>query len=107
MNSKSAQMFYKSGACPSSQTLLAFYNDEILIPEMRGISSHLRKCEFCETELYFLTSFAGEEDNDEQTTEIPAALRELAEALLGGKQNEFRLLKQLLNPQEYLSLKSA
>lgn len=107
MKSKSKKRFCKSGRCPASETLLAFHNDEISLIEMRGVAAHLRKCEFCSAELHFLISCPPLEANCGKAEDIPPALLELAEALLGGKQKEYRLLYELLNGKEFLMLKNA
>jgi hypothetical protein len=107
MRLKPAEEFCKSRICPSAETLLAFHCAELIFAEMRSISSHLARCEFCSAELHLLTSFPQAEANYNQTAEMPFALRQLAEALLGGKQTEFRLLENLLYGDEQLTLKNA
>lgn len=104
---RTAENFYKSGVCPSAEELLAFHFAELSLPEMMTVSSHLERCEFCAAELHFLTSVPQVEANYNQPTEMPPALRQLAEALLGGKQSEFRLLENLLPGSEQLTLKNA
>jgi hypothetical protein len=104
---KTAPEFCKSGACPSAETLLRFDSADLFFAETMSVSAHLVECEFCSTELYFLNNFPQAEANCGQASEIPFALRQLAEALLGGRQTEFRLLENLLYGNEQLTLKNA
>lgn len=107
MRLKTAEEFCKSRVCPSADTLLAFHYAELIFAEMRSVASHLGGCEFCSAELHLLTSFPPAKANCYQTVEMPFALRQLAEVLLGGKQTEFRLLENLLYGDEQLTLKNA
>ncbi|MDQ4120866.1 MAG: hypothetical protein M3209_05425 [Acidobacteriota bacterium] len=104
---KTVAEFCKSEICPSAETLLGFESAELFFAEMMGVSAHLAECEFCLTELYFLTNFPQTESNCEPAPEIPSALKQLAEALLGDAQSEFRLLNILLSGNEQLTFKNA
>lgn len=108
MPGKTVAEFCKSGICPSAETLLRFDGSELFLAEMMTVSAHLAECEFCSTELYFLTSFPLNEKTDcGQTPKMPFALNQLAEALLGGRETEFRHLDNLLYSNEQLTLKDA
>ena len=87
--------FRKNADCPTSQCLLAFQNGETSAAENIFIEKHLSECEFCaaEAELYARYPQADEEYSK---TEIPAALYQLAEAILNNKQKNFLLLNKLL-----------
>ncbi len=104
---KTAPKFCKSGVCPSAATLLRFNSDDLFFAEMLSVSAHLAECEFCSAELYFLTKFPQTESDCDQAPEIPSALKQLAETLLGGRETEFRLLEKLLYGNEQLTLKNA
>lgn len=104
---KTAPKFCKSGVCPSAATLMRFNGDDLFFAEMLSVSAHLAECDFCSAELYFLTQFPQTESNCSPAPEIPSALKQLAEALLGGKETESRLLDNLLYGNEQLTLKNA
>jgi hypothetical protein len=106
MDLKTAKYFCKSGVCPSAESLLAFADADLIQQEMFFISTHISSCDFCCAELHFLTSFPQLEAKCEKAA-IPFALKQLAEALLCGKQAEFQLLEELLNNTEQLTLKNA
>ncbi len=106
MSNKKAATFCKREVCPSAEKLLAFHRSELSKTAMRETTNHLCECEFCSTELYFLAVHPPAEETSFES-EMPAALRQLAEVLLGGKQKEYRLLNQLLGEKEFLTLKSA
>jgi hypothetical protein len=110
MRVKKAATFRKNKTCPATEILLAFHHAETANRDARKISSHLEKCEFCSAELYFLGKYPPTTEIDEksnQLTEMPPALKQLAEALLGGKQTEFRLLAELFKNREIAVLKKA
>lgn len=90
--------FHKNSNCPTSQALLAFQNSETSTINSASLQKHLSECEFCaaEIELYAHCPQAVEECVE---TEIPAALYELAEALLNNKQKNFSLLNKLLEAE--------
>lgn len=104
---ETASKFCKYKSCPSAEKLLRFNEGELLFAEMKNIAAHLDDCEFCSSELYFLLNFPQTETNACYAMEIPPALKQLAEVLLGGKQKEFSLLKKLLPENEQTSLKNA
>lgn len=87
--------FCKNVNCPTSQDLLAFQNGELLAAQNETICKHLSDCEFCATEIEFYAHFP-QADEECAETEIPAALYELAEAILSDKQKNFSLLNKLL-----------
>lgn len=108
MHIATALKFYKTGVCPSSEALLA-YNSETdsFFTESDAMTAHLADCEFCSAELHFLINVPPPETSCAQPSEVPPALRQLAEALLGNKQKEFRLREILLSGSEHLTMKSA
>ncbi len=87
--------FCKNAKCPSSEVLLEFQSGSILGTEKAKILRHLADCEFCASEIDF---YAHHPQTDEPiaTVEIPLPLYELAEALLGNKNNDFSSLNSLL-----------
>jgi hypothetical protein len=106
LNSLKMINFCKNASCPSSQDLLSFQKCETSSKENEAIRRHLTACEFCAVEVEFYARFPQSEDNCPET-KIPLPLYELAEALLSSKQNNFRLLKKLLNENESLTLEKA
>jgi len=89
------QGFCKNEDCPSSHELLEFQNGDL--PRMRGgeVRRHLSSCEFCEAEVEFYSHYPQEEGASE-TSEIPAPLFELAEALLKNRQGDATSLDSLI-----------
>jgi len=82
MNRSRQQLtFRKTGACPSSTTLLSFYGQRL--SPMLGIlvRQHLASCEFCSAELPLLAHHRPERGTA-KTPEIPTNLRILAESIL-------------------------
>ncbi|MBC7797388.1 MAG: hypothetical protein H7Z37_10985 [Pyrinomonadaceae bacterium] len=101
MNFHTADDFCKRSVCPSAENLLGYYRLELPSNSMQRIAAHLSKCEFCNAELQFLQAFPSFESETKVTeSEMPPALRQLAETLLGNRQNEFRLLRKLFNDKE-------
>jgi hypothetical protein len=100
MSQKTAAHFCKRGVCPTAETLLGFHRAELSATKARCVSEHLTECEFCCAEFDFLTAYPP---NEEKITnaEMPSALRDLAEALLGGRQGEFRLLDKMLDAKNF------
>ena len=73
--------FFKNEDCPSSLELLSFQTGDIDRSSVKGIRRHLESCEFCAAEVEFYSHYPPAEGVTEPD-EIPAALYELAEALL-------------------------
>lgn len=67
------------------------------------IVNHLQECDFCCAELQLITAHEAFEENV-QLPEIPLPLKQLAEALLGGKQSENVVLSELLSRTEAAQL---
>ena len=99
--------FCKSANCPSSSILLAFQHGETKADETRRIRHHLASCEFCAAEVEFYAHYPQAEEALCPETKIPAPLYQLAEALLGNEQKNFKLLNKLLNENEKLKLEKA
>ncbi len=98
--------FCKNVACPSSETLLEFITGELLEKDAGNIRKHLTACEFCSSEIE-LYEHCPQHDEIVADAEIPLPLYQLAEALLGNKHTDFRLLNKLLSENESLSLNQA
>lgn len=101
MSSSKMPGFCKNEDCPSSNELLEFQNGDL--PKARGseISKHMAACEFCAAEVEFYSHYPQEEGTSE-TTEIPAPLFELAEALLKNRYSDSGSLNSLLKENEEL-----
>jgi hypothetical protein len=96
---KNMSAFCKSEDCPPSADLLDFLNDRF--PGTRGaaIDEHLSSCEFCSAEVDLYSHFPqGEGSTNEpvESSRIPAALFELAEALLKKRHTDASSLDALL-----------
>lgn len=91
--------FCKSASCPSSFELLAFQHKESEAAVRLKIEFHLKVCEFCEAEVEFYTKYPQSDENC-VATEIPVALRELAEALLGNEPADVLTLNKLLKEED-------
>jgi hypothetical protein len=98
--------FCKNAECPSSENLLAFSNGELSAKDTGKIGKHLTDCEFCSSEIE-LYEHCPQTDEVVADAEIPLPLYQLAEALLGNKHKDFRLLNKLLSETEGLSLNQA
>jgi hypothetical protein len=74
-------IFCKSAHCPASETLLAYRKSSVARGEKTLVELHLAVCEFCSAELQLLDRYRyGAEEI--VLTQMPAALRKLAEELL-------------------------
>ncbi len=93
--------FCKNGDCPPSNQLLAFQNGDLAQTQLSSISRHLANCEFCSAEVAFYSNYPQAEGPVE-TSEIPAPLFELAEALLKNRHNGARSLNSLLTESKEL-----
>ena len=93
--------FCKNEDCPSSNELLEFQNGDLIQPRGSEVNKHMASCEFCAAEVEFYSHYPQEEGTSE-TTEIPAPLFELAEALLKNRQADSRSLNALLTENEEL-----
>lgn len=80
-------VFSKNANCPPSEKLLAFQRGDAPERECDKITVHLRFCEFCAAEVDLYSHFPQSEESVEGA-EIPAPLRELAEALLTNRRRE-------------------
>ena len=82
MKASSVNVFRKTLACPSSKLLLAF-RSAALSPEVENlITSHLKKCDFCNAEVSLLGHHQAPEKRSRKAPELPINLRILAESLL-------------------------
>ncbi len=101
--------FCKNAKCPSSEHLLEFIGGNLSARESEKVAKHLSGCEFCssEMELYEHCPQNNEINETVEDAEIPLPLFQLAEALLGNRHKDFRLLDKLLNENESLSLNQA
>lgn len=95
--------FCKNANCPASQDLLAFQNNEIPANRISHIRQHLSECEFCAAEVELYAHFP-QSDEECVEREIPAALYELAEAILSNKQKNFSKLNQMLSEPDQLKV---
>ena len=90
--------FRKNEDCPPSQELLAYETGELDPTPELAIGEHLAACEFCEAEVEFYSCFPQEDVSNETaiSTDIPAPLFELAEALLKKQHTNAKSLDSLL-----------
>lgn len=79
--------FCKNAKCPSSVKLLAFQGKELTADESRAIERHVNLCEFCEAEIEFYSNYP-QSDEKVIKAEIPNALFELAQSLLGDQNHD-------------------
>jgi hypothetical protein len=100
------EKFSKSVNCPASEDLVNFQNKALDSLNLERIANHISVCEFCASESDLYMHFP-ESDVFMIQEKIPQPLRELAEALLGNKSTDFRLLNKLLCDNESLILKQA
>lgn len=91
--------FCKNEDCPPSQLLLAFQNGEIEVKDSSAIRRHLCVCEFCAAEVEFYSHYPQAEEEAVEPDKIPPPLYELAEALLGKKEDLAPFYK-LINESE-------
>ncbi|CAN5331232.1 hypothetical protein BH10ACI3_BH10ACI3_13330 [soil metagenome] len=96
--------FYKNEECPSSNELLEFQIGDLSRTRGSEINKHLAACEFCSAEVEFYTHYPQEEGSADtvESTEIPAPLFELAEALLKNRNGDSHSLNALLKENEEL-----
>lgn len=76
-------IFRKAALCPASQTLLDYRRLRLAPRTTEFVRAHLAGCEFCCAELQLLSRYRYREEAP-VLDEIPAALRRLAEMVLGG-----------------------
>jgi hypothetical protein len=98
--------FCKNAKCPSSEHLLDFIGGELSARESEKVGKHLSGCEFCSSEME-LYEHCPQTEEVVADVEIPLPLFQLAEALLGNRHKDFRLLNKLLSENESLSLNQA
>ncbi|MGB7203362.1 MAG: hypothetical protein WBD16_14030 [Pyrinomonadaceae bacterium] len=101
--------FRKNEDCPSSQELLAYETGELAHAHEFAIGEHLSACEFCEAEVEFYSRFPQEDFLNETSasTDIPAPLFQLAEALLKKHHTDAKSLNSLLNGKKGLAIDKA
>ena len=81
MSAGRAKAFTKSRACPSFDDI---FGRSLPRGKSEQIARHLTYCDFCAAEQGLLTAYS--QTNEEyEAAEMPAHLRQLAEALLAGK----------------------
>lgn len=95
--------FCKNSSCPSSPELLSFQKGEFSNKDSEIIRRHLTDCEFCAVETEFYARFPQAEEECAETN-IPAPLYQLAEALLGSREENYTLLQKLLGENGSLKL---
>jgi hypothetical protein len=83
MRTSSITVFCKQAVCPSAETLVSYHTSSLAHAEAVMVREHLSSCEFCGAELKLLSTHAPLDDEEYGGAEIPAALRCLAEALMG------------------------
>ena len=88
--------FRKNQHCPSSEKLLAFQNGETRTSVGEFIKRHLIDCEFCSAEVELYARYPQSEEPVGKA-DIPPYLFELADALLGSKNKDFKSLNKLLS----------
>jgi hypothetical protein len=98
MVSSTMTNFCKNENCPSSNELLEFQIGELSQTHRSEIRQHLTVCEFCEAEIEFYSHYPQEEGQSDigESSEIPAPLFELAEALLKNRSADTSSLDSLL-----------
>lgn len=106
MLSQKSITFCKRVSCPSEEMLLSFQLEELSPKQMAKVQKHLQNCEFCCAELELLSHYPPQFEICAMS-EIPAALRQLAEALLGDRKAKSRLLQELVSEKESLQLTDA
>ncbi|MEP6946351.1 MAG: hypothetical protein ABJA02_10570 [Acidobacteriota bacterium] len=75
--------FCKNEDCPSSQELLEYQTGDIERERGVDIRIHMGGCEFCAAEAEFYSRFPQiSDDAEDEPSEIPEPLFELAQALL-------------------------
>lgn len=99
--------FCKSAACPSSEMLLTFQCEEMPVEESQKVESHLRVCEFCRAEVEFYTNYPQTDEAPVAKVTIPLPLRELAEQLLGHRENDVKSLNRLVKADGNLVMNEA
>lgn len=91
--------FCKSRNCPTTETLYFYAGAELTAAETSPVAKHLSVCEFCCSELQFLTAHPPLEEKI-SPPEIPYQLRQLAEVLLDGKNAGLGFLNKLFRENE-------
>jgi hypothetical protein len=72
-------------ACPSGHELLDYHLTKLTKARRPAVEHHLDKCEFCCAELQLLESFPQDDIcYCDESADLPAPLRRLAEALIHG-----------------------
>lgn len=94
MTSTFTGVFCKTAGCPTSQALLAFRRSLVSPEGLTLIESHLASCDFCSAELQLLSRYRSEVEED-SFVEMPAKLRQLAEAWLKRSTAPFKGLPEI------------
>jgi hypothetical protein len=89
--------FLKREDCPSSFELVAFQKAELSLTRGLDVRRHLESCDFCDAEEDFYEHYPLVEFAIDEAPAIPAALYDLAEALLKGKHSNGEALNALLS----------
>lgn len=84
MRTSSVTVFCKQVTCPSAEALVSYHDAGLAFEQAEWVTEHLDSCEFCAAESKLLFEHASLPDEECPLAEIPAPLRSLAEALLGG-----------------------
>jgi hypothetical protein len=101
MLTRPVNSFRKTLACPSDHDLLEFHLTDLPINQMRIVKEHLGQCEFCSAEMHLLESFPQADlCCCDETAVLPAALRRLAEALMGRGAPSLRALYEIAPERE-------
>jgi hypothetical protein len=74
--------FAKQANCPASDTLEAYRADALSAASRRGVTAHLRACDFCGAELRLLARATNVEVQVDDAPPVPLALRLFAESRL-------------------------
>ena len=93
MRTRPSNAFCKTMSCPSGHELLAYHLTKLPDNERPAIEAHLDQCEFCGAELQLLETFPQADlCCCDETADLPAPLRRLAEAIMGGGDPALRAL---------------
>jgi len=90
MVSSKITTFRKSEDCPTSNELLEYQRGFLAERRDNEVGRHLARCEFCAAEIDLYSRYPQDDASEEgiESSRIPAALFQLAEALLKKKDND-------------------
>lgn len=101
MRTRPDNSFCKTLTCPSDHDLLEFHLSALPTNQIRIIKEHLDHCEFCSAEMQLLESFPQADlCCCDETADLPAPLRRLAEALIGRGEPSLRALYEIAPERE-------